>query len=126
MQIGFVRLFDEEWLDWRSALKDNCIGCPVVWRDIAAVAAGPPDKWFHEDAQGGGPFLDGCIHSLDFGLFTFGPIDWVFCHGRTMKPAATAIDTGSATVRFMSGDELQAYGLVVGIAAGNVAARASI
>jgi myo-inositol 2-dehydrogenase/D-chiro-inositol 1-dehydrogenase len=105
MQVGFVRRFDEEWLAWRDAVLANRIGRPIVWRDIAA-SSGPGGAWFFNDAQGGGPFLDACIHSLDFGLYTFGPIEWVFCHGRTMKCSATAIDTGSATVRFASGDEL--------------------
>jgi myo-inositol 2-dehydrogenase/D-chiro-inositol 1-dehydrogenase len=105
LQVGFVRRFDAEWLAWRQELLKESIGRPVVWRDIAA-STGPSAAWFFDDAAGGGPFLDGCIHSLDFGLFTFGPVEWVFCHGRTMKPNATAIDTGTATVRFVSGDEL--------------------
>ncbi|HET6249016.1 MAG TPA: Gfo/Idh/MocA family oxidoreductase [Tepidisphaeraceae bacterium] len=105
LQVGFVRRFDAEWLAWRSAVMDKAIGSPVVWRDIAA-SSGPAGRWFFEDAQGGGPFLDGCIHSLDFGLYTFGPIASIFCHGHTMKAGASAIDTGSATVRFASGDEL--------------------
>ena len=105
MQVGFVRRFDREWLAWRDEVLKNRIGRPVVWRDMAS-STGPSGKWFFDDATGGGPFLDACIHSLDFGLFTFGPVEWVFCHGRTMKPDATAIDTGSATVHFASGDEL--------------------
>ncbi len=105
LQVGFVRRFDEEWLAWRDAVLGDRIGRPVVWRDVAA-SAGPAGRWFLDEAIGGGPFLDACIHSIDFGLFTFGPVDWVFCHGRTLKPSATAIDTGTATVRFTGGDEL--------------------
>ena len=103
-QIGFVRRFDDEWLAWGKAVQDEAIGRPVVWRD---VAAGPrPSAWFCQDDLGGGPFLDGCIHNIDFALMTFGPAEWVFCHGRTMGEGNTAIDTGTATIRFRSGDEL--------------------
>jgi predicted dehydrogenase len=62
--------------------------------------------WFTQDEKGGGPFLDGCIHNYDFALFTFGPVEWVFAHGRTLRESNSAIDTGSATIRFQSGDEL--------------------
>lgn len=106
LQIGFVRRFDEEWLAFREALLAGRIGRPVVWRDIAASRGPAYAGWFNVEEIGGGPFLDGCIHNLDFGLDLFGPIEWVFCHGRTMRPGNTAIDTGSATVRFASGDEL--------------------
>jgi myo-inositol 2-dehydrogenase/D-chiro-inositol 1-dehydrogenase len=108
LQVGFVRRFDDEWLAWRSALRDNRIGQPIVWRDVAA-SAGPPSQWFFRDEQGGGPFLDGCIHNFDFALHTFGPAQWAFCHGRTFsetQDSHTAIDTGTATVRFVSGDEM--------------------
>lgn len=105
LQIGFVRRFDDEWLAWREAVLSDQIGRPVVWR-VVASGSGPGAAWFTQDQQGGGPFLDGCIHNFDFALHTFGPAQWVFCHGRTLNKANTAIDTGTATVRFQSGDEL--------------------
>ncbi len=103
--VGFVRRYDEEWLKFRTAVQDGAIGRPLVWHDVSC-GSGPPKSWFHVDEQGGGPFLDGAIHTLDFGLYTFGPAEWVFTHGRTLNPEHTAIDTGSATVRYRSGDEL--------------------
>ena len=106
LQVGFVRRFDAEWLTWREAVLSGKIGRPVVWRDIMAGAGPWHAPWFNQDEKGGGPFLDGCIHNLDFALFTFGPADWVFAHGRTLRDENTAIDTGSATIRFQSGDEL--------------------
>ncbi|HZL38628.1 MAG TPA: Gfo/Idh/MocA family oxidoreductase [Tepidisphaeraceae bacterium] len=108
LQVGFVRRFDEEWLAFRAALLAGRIGGPVVWRDVASSPGPAYAKWFFDDEKGGGPFLDGCIHNLDFGLFTFGPVQWVFCHGRTFRTGtgASAIDTGTATVHFASGDEL--------------------
>jgi predicted dehydrogenase len=108
LQVGFVRRFDDEWLTWRDAIRNEKIGRPVVWRDVSAIA-GPASPWYYRDEQGGGPFLDGCIHNFDFALYTFGAPQWVFCHGRTFKAhreGYTAIDTGTATVRFASGDEL--------------------
>ena len=104
-QVGFVRRFDAQWMGWRDLIQQEKIGKPVVWRDVQA-SSGPGPKWFNQDEQGGGPFIDGCIHNLDFGLYTFGPVEWVFCHGRTLREGSTAIDTGSATIRFGSGDEL--------------------
>jgi predicted dehydrogenase len=104
VQVGFVRRFDDEWLAWGNEVQNTAVGRPVVWRDVAASVR--PGVWFCQDELGGGPFLDGCIHNLDFGLMTFGPAQWVFCHGRTMGEGNTAIDTGTATVRFQSGDEL--------------------
>lgn len=105
LQVGFVRRFDAEWLAWREAILQNKIGRPVIWRDIMA-GPGPGNAWFNQDEKGGGPFLDGCIHNLDFALWTFGPAEWVFAHGRTLHEGNTAIDTGTATIRFQSGDEL--------------------
>jgi myo-inositol 2-dehydrogenase/D-chiro-inositol 1-dehydrogenase len=106
LQVGFVRRFDDEWLAWREAVLANKIGRPVVWRDIMSGAGPWHAPWFTQDEKGGGPFLDGCIHNLDFALWTFGSPDWVFAHGRTLRTGNTAIDTGTATIRFQSGDEL--------------------
>ena len=106
LQIGFVRRFDDEWLTWREAVLAAKIGRPVVWRDVAAGAGPIHAPWFTTDELGGGPFLDGCIHNIDFALSTFGPVEWVFTHGRTLRESNTAVDTGTATIRFQSGDEL--------------------
>ena len=122
LQVGFVRRFDSEWLAWRDIIQQEKIGRPVVWHDMSSNA-GPAAPWFYRDEQGGGPFLDGCIHNFDFALHTFGPAEWAFCHGRSFRAEATAIDTGTATVHFKSGDEL----LLVwsrGIPGGAPAARA--
>lgn len=104
LQVGFVRRFDDEWLAWGSAIQEARVGRPVVWRDVQAHA-GPGSPWYYADEQGGGPFLDGCVHNYDFALKTFGPAEWAFCHGRSFK-GSSALDTGSATIRFQSGDEM--------------------
>lgn len=117
VQVGFVRRFDEEWLAWREAVRSGVIGRPVVWRD-AYAGHGPTGGWFNRDEQGGGPFLDGTIHNYDFALHTFGPVEWVYAHLRTMRPGSTAFDTGTATLRFASGDEmvlLWSWGVPAGV-----------
>ena len=122
LQLGFVRRFDDEWLAWRDAVRDERIGRPVVWRHVMA-GAGPTSRWFGQDEQGGGPFLDGCIHNLDFALYTFGPAQWVFANARTLNADNTALDTGTATIHFESGDELLlawSWGLPKGCSGGQV------
>ena len=104
LQVGFVRRFDAEWLAWSAAIQEARVGRPVVWRDVQAHS-GPGSPWYYAGEQGGGPFLDGCVHNYDFALKTFGPADWAFCHGRSFK-GSSAFDTGSATIRFQSGDEM--------------------
>lgn len=104
-QVGFVRRFDEDWLGWRELILQDKIGRPVSWRD-ASAGYGAPSAWFNVDEMGGGPFIDGCIHNYDFALHTFGPAQWAFANLRTMREGNTAFDTGTATVRFQSGDEL--------------------
>jgi predicted dehydrogenase len=108
LQIGFVRRFDDEWEGFRQAILAGELGRPVTWRHVA-TSSGPDIRWFTEDQQGGGPFLDGAIHNYDFGMYTFGPVEWVFAHLRTINPNHTAFDTGTATVHFESGDELVAW-----------------
>lgn len=105
LQIGFVRRFDKEWEAYRKTILDGELGRPVTWRHTA-TSSGPGGRWFNQEHQGGGPFLDGAIHNYDFALYTFGPAQWVFAHLRTINPDHTALDTGTATVHFESGDEL--------------------
>jgi predicted dehydrogenase len=104
LQVGFVRRFDAEWQAWAEVVRGGRIGSPVVWRDVQAHA-GPNSAWYYEDEQGGGPFLDGCVHNYDWALQLFGPAQWAFCHARSFR-GSSAFDTGTATVRFQSGDEL--------------------
>jgi len=106
LQIGFVRRFDDEWLSYRDSLQAGKVGKPVVWRHVMSNAGPSNSKWFTDEKIGGGPFLDGCIHNIDFALYTFGEAEWVFLHGRTIHPENTAVDTGTATIHFKSGDEL--------------------
>ena len=105
LQVGFVRRFDDEWLAFEDALRAAKIGRPVVWHDIS-TGYGPDGAWYNREEMGGGPILDGAIHTIDFALKTFGEAEWAFGHMRTMRESNTALDTGTATIRFRSGDEL--------------------
>ncbi|HVK05363.1 MAG TPA: Gfo/Idh/MocA family oxidoreductase [Armatimonadaceae bacterium] len=123
LQVGFVRRFDDEWLAFGEALRAGAIGRPVVWRDVMSGPGPHWSPWFFQDEQGGGPFLDGAIHTIDFALHLFGPLAWVFTHGRTMGAGHTAVDAGSASLRFESGDELLlawSWGLPVGCYGGRL------
>jgi myo-inositol 2-dehydrogenase/D-chiro-inositol 1-dehydrogenase len=104
-QVGFVRRFDDEWLGWRALVQKEKIGKPVIWRNCSA-GFGAPNPWFNQEELGGGPFIDGCIHNYDFALHTFGPAKWAFANLCTLRESNTALDTGTATIRFQSGDEL--------------------
>ena len=105
LQVGFVRHFDPEWLAIREAIQAGRIGRPIIWRH-ATAGPGPDAPWYNADEIGGGPFLDGAIHNMDFALSIFGPAKRVFCNGRAMRSSSTAIDTGTVSIAFASGDEL--------------------
>jgi myo-inositol 2-dehydrogenase/D-chiro-inositol 1-dehydrogenase len=104
LQIAFVRHFCNEWMKLRDILQDGMIGRPVVWRQISS-SSGPAVPWFLDKEIGGGPFIDGAIHSYDFARFIFGECSNVVTDIRRMKAATTAWDTGTVIVNFESGDQ---------------------
>ncbi|MDH7569320.1 MAG: Gfo/Idh/MocA family oxidoreductase [Armatimonadota bacterium] len=103
--IAFVRRFCNEWLKFREIIREGVLGRPVVWR-TASASSGPNRPWFHEADKGGGPFIDGCIHDWDFARYTFGEPERVVASIFSMKRETSALDTGTAIVRFQSGDEV--------------------
>lgn len=122
LQVGFVRRFDEDWLSFREVVQAGKIGNPVMWRQVMA-ANRPQAAWYNVEEIGGGPFLDGSVHTVDFALHTFGPAEWVFAHLRTLDSSLTALDAGTATIRFASGDELMmawSWGSPPGCSTGSV------
>lgn len=104
LTVGFVRRFDNEWNTMARLVRENALGRPVIWRSINAL--GVPAGWHFDDAMGGGPFLDGMIHNIDFALYLFGPARCVWATGQSWRQGATAFDTGTAVVEFDSGDQL--------------------
>ncbi|MCD6408669.1 Gfo/Idh/MocA family oxidoreductase [bacterium] len=103
-QIGYVRRFDDEWLKFRELMKSKIIGSPVVWRQISA-GPGPSSLWYYDINKGGGPFIDGAVHSYDFGIYTFGKVKNVESSLTRFKKFSSP-DTGTVCVEFENGDIL--------------------
>jgi len=106
LQIAFVRHFCNEWLKLREIIQDGMIGRPVLWRSVSG-GSGAPTPWYFDAEIGGGPFIDGAVHSYDFARFIFGEASSVFADLRRLKQGTTAWDTGTALVNFESGDQQQ-------------------
>jgi predicted dehydrogenase len=104
LQIGFVRHFCNEWLKLREIIQDGMIGRPVVWRSVSG-GSGAPTPWYFDKEIGGGPFIDGAVHSYDFARFIFGDAKNVVTDIRRLKQDTTAWDTGTVIVNFASGDQ---------------------
>jgi predicted dehydrogenase len=104
LQIGFVRHFCNEWLKLRELIQAGTIGRPVVWRSVSG-GSGAPTPWFFDKELGGGPFIDGAVHSYDWARYTFGEATNVVTDIRKLKADTTAWDTGTVIVNFESGDQ---------------------
>lgn len=105
LQIGFVRRFDKEWVKFKELIKSGIIGRPVIWRSISG-SSGPGNPWFHDIKKGGGPFIDGAVHSYDFALYTFGNVKEIKSSLIKFRKRTTAPDTGFVNVKFSGGDHL--------------------
>ncbi|MEN6644703.1 MAG: Gfo/Idh/MocA family oxidoreductase, partial [Armatimonadia bacterium] len=104
LQIGFVRHFCNEWLKLRELIQSGIIGRPVVWRSVSG-GSGAPTPWFFNKELGGGPFIDGAVHSYDWARYIFGEATNVVTDIRKLKADTTAWDTGTVIVNFESGDQ---------------------
>lgn len=104
LQIGFVRHFCNEWLKLREIIQSGMIGRPVVWRSVSG-SSGAPTPWFFDKKLGGGPFIDGAVHSYDWARYIFGDATNVVTDIRKLKADTTAWDTGTVIVNFASGDQ---------------------
>jgi len=103
LQVGFVRRFDDERLKYRELIQSGAIGRPVYWRHVAGGST-PPAPWFMDEKIGGGPFVDGAVHSYDFARFTFGEAKEVCANITKFRKDRTALDSGVAVITFRSGD----------------------
>lgn len=108
LMVAHCRRFDPDWGCWAKIVKSGVIGGPVVFRNISAgdFTAYSTSTWFLDDKLGGGPLIDGAIHNYDFGVFTFGDPESVVASSIKLKPSVTAIDTGTAVVRYKSGNQV--------------------
>lgn len=120
LMIGHVRRYDNDWATWKKIVESGDIGRPVVWRQTTGGPA--PGAWYMDDKMGGGPFLDGCIHNLEFSNFVFGEPE--FASGSLIRLAETsALDTGTVSVHYKSGDVVTlnwSWGLPPGVRTGSM------
>jgi len=103
--IGHVRRYDPDWGTFRSIIESGAIGRPVLWRQTAG-GAGPAAPWYMNAGMGGGPFMDGAVHNWDFANWIFGKPAEAMGSIMRFRRDSTALDTGSAIVRYESGDEV--------------------
>lgn len=104
LMIAHCRRFDPYWKSWGAYVIAGKLGSPLIWRDVRAGFS--PGGWFMDDDLGGGPLIDGAIHNYDFANWIFGEPESVLASGVKMDPAVSAIDTGSAIIRYRAGHQL--------------------
>jgi len=122
LMIGFVRRFDSHWGKVRELIQAEAIGRPVVWRQCNAGSC-PKSPWYMYKDQGGGPLIDGAVHTYDFARHTYGDAAAVWADMTRLRRDRTAWDTGTASIRFRSGDDLilsWSWGLPAGVNGGSV------
>lgn len=120
LMIGQVRRYDTDWATWKKIVESGTIGRPVLWRQTTGGSG--PGSWYMDEKMGGGPFYDGCVHNWDFANLVFGKAEMAI--GSMMRLAETsALDSGSVTVRYESGDAVVltwSWGLPAGVKAGSM------
>ncbi len=104
LMVAHCRRFDPHWKAWGEYVTSGKLGNPVLWRH--AVASLGPGSWFMDHKLGGGPLLDGAIHNYDFANQIFGEPAHVLASAIDLDPDTTAIDTGSAIIRYRAGHQL--------------------
>ena len=97
----------------REMLQAGRLGRPVYF-SLNAAAGIRPKTLMHAEDGNGGPFIDFAVHVIDWwSVLTGSYVDWVSAQGCTWATRAShnldwidrfAVDTGSALLRFASGD----------------------
>lgn len=105
LMVAHCRRFDVDWGTFADVYRAGTLGSPVLWRSVRA-GAGPPARWFYDDALGGGPLMDGAIHDQDFGNHLFGQAQSVVGASVKFDLQASAIDTGSVIIRYANGCQM--------------------
>ena len=120
LMVGFVRRFDNHWGKVHDLIHANAIGRPVVWRQCNAGSC-PKSPWYMDKNKGAGPLMDGAVHTCDFARHIYGDAAAVWADLTRLRRDRTAWDTGTAAIRFASGDDLVlswSWGLPAGVSAG--------
>jgi len=122
LMIGFVRRYDSHWGKVRELVQAGAIGRPVVWRQCNAGPC-PKSPWYMYKDKGGGPLIDGAVHTYDFARHIYGDAQAVWADMTRLRRDRTAWDTGTAAIRFHSGDDLVlswSWGLPPGVRGGSI------
>ena len=122
LMIGFVRRYDHYWGKIRELIQADTISRPVVWRQCNAGSC-PASPWYMYKDKGGGPLIDGAVHTYDFARHIYGDAQAVWADMTRLRTDRTAWDTGTASIRFHSGDDLilsWSWGLPAGVRGGSI------
>ena len=120
LMIGFVRRYDNHWGKVRELIQAEAVGRPVVWRQCSAGSC-PRSAWYMYKDKGAGPLMDGAVHTYDFARHIYGDAATVWGDVTRLRRDRTAWDTGTAAIRFHSGDDLVlswSWGLPSGVSGG--------
>ena len=104
LMVAHCRRFDPYWRAWGEYVTSGKLGSPIIWRDVRANFS--PGSWYMDDELGGGPLIDGAVHNYDFANWIFGEPESVLASAIKLDPAVSAIDTGSAIIRYRAGHQL--------------------
>jgi len=104
LMIAHCRRYDPEWGAIAKVVQSGRLGSPILWRHVLAGVG--PSRWFMDDKLGGGPLIDGAVHTYDYANYMFGKPDKVLSSSIKLNRKLTATDTGSAVVRYKSGNQL--------------------
>lgn len=115
LAIDLQQRFQKSFRDIRRILADEDVGTPRYYTIVETIDA-RPNPAMHNRGLNGGPLMDQFCHWLDMWRFVLGsdPVR-VFARGATFatenprladlaEKDALAVDTGSVTVEFASGD----------------------
>jgi len=122
LMIGFVRRFDNHWGKVSELIQAGAVGRPVVWRQCNAGSC-PRSPWYMFKDKGAGPLMDGAVHTYDFARSIYGDAAAVWADMTRLRRDRTAWDTGTAAIRFASGDDLVlswSWGLPAGVSGGSI------
>lgn len=104
LMVAHCRRFDPYWKAWGTYVTEGRLGSPILWRDIRANIG--PANWYLDEELGGGPLIDGAVHNYDFANWIFGKPESVVSSAIKLDSTVTAIDTGSAIIRYQAGHQL--------------------
>ena len=100
LQVGLLRRFDPAWRTIEYWVRENSFGRPL-FVSHSYFGRGPAEKpWYFDRLKGGGPFIDCCVHTIDFALRLFGLPTSVYASVFPMAPDSTAPDVGTAMLKF--------------------------